>query len=226
MADLFAEADDALRRERFFKLWTEYKFYIIAFIVGTIVLTGLISTYRSWDEGVKQKQTAQVIAMQTAKDYPENVLKAEKLELRTGLKAVMLLDAAGAFMGKKDIVKALQLYERVSADTSLSTDFRDLGTLMGVRIKENDKTGKAEELLGALEPIYNNAGSPWAAHARLEAAVIEANLNTDFAAARTHLDAIQDTKELPESLHQKAQFLDHLYSLKQPAQQAKTEEKS
>ena len=138
----------------------------------------------------------------------------------------MLLDAAGAFMGKKDIVKALQLYERVSADTSLSTDFRDLGTLMGVRIKENDKTGKAEELLGALEPIYNNAGSPWAAHARLEAAVIEANLNTDFAAARTHLDAIQDTKELPESLHQKAQFLDHLYSLKQPAQQAKTEEKS
>jgi hypothetical protein len=230
MADLFAEADEALRRERVLKIWNENKIYIIAFIVGTIVMTGVFSAYRTWDQSVREKQTAELLELQAAKDYPENIFKAEKLEFRSGLKAIALLDAAGKFIAKNDNEKALEMYERIAADSSLPGEFRDMGTLMTVRLKENAKSEKPEELLSKLEGVYNNAKSPWAAHARIEAAVIMANLQNNFEGARAHLNAVQDSKDLPESLYQKAQFLDHVYALKQqtakPAETPKTDEKS
>lgn len=215
MADLFAEADEALRREKMAKLWAENKLYIIGFIVGTIVLTGVFSTYKSWDEGVREKQTAQVIALQSAADYPENILKTEKLDLRPGLRAITLLSAAGKFMSQKEAANALTLYERAANDNALPSEFSELATLMVVRLKENEENANADELLSTLKTIYKNDNNPYAAHAKLEAAVIQANLNKDYDAAHSLLNELQDTTALPQSLYEKARFLDHIYSLRQ-----------
>ena len=49
MTDLFAEVDEALRQERVAKLWQEYGRYLIGFIATLILLTALISAYKSWE---------------------------------------------------------------------------------------------------------------------------------------------------------------------------------
>jgi hypothetical protein len=228
MADLITEATEDLQRERLKNLFDKYGLYVIALIVGTIALTGGISAYKSWDLSVKEKQTATLVAFQEAKDYPQNILKMEKIELRPAIRSIALLNAAGAFIEAKDNENALKLYERVSTDASAPREFKDLGTLMSVRFLSNNKDQNADDLIKRLEPLYARAKAPWAAHARLEAAVIEANKRNDLTKAREHLAAILDTKGLPETLYQKAEALDHVYTLQQDksAETAKTDKKS
>lgn len=223
MADIYTEADEALKQERLARLWEEYGIYLIIFVVATILLTGALSMYKSWDRGVEEQQTADIIALQAASDYPANVLALENPDFRPGLRAILYLNAAGMLVqdGKRE--DALTLYQRLSEDKAVDAEFRDLGTLMSVRLQQDDEAISAEDLLGKLEPIYSAKNALWGPHARLEAAVIEAHKNADLDAAIMQLDAIRDTEGLPESLYQKAEALSHLYSM-QAAQQPAAEQ--
>ncbi len=226
MADLFREVDDVMRQERITKFWTDNKPYIIAFVVGTILLTAAISGYRSWNNAVKEKQTASLITLQEAADYPTNILETEKLKMRAGLRGVALLQAAGAFLDKDKRDEAITLYERASADKALPDDLQHLGILMAVRLLIDDEAQTGESLLKKLSPVLKASKSPWSAHARLEAAVINAHKLSNYEAALTHLNAVQETKDLPESVYQRSRALSHLYSLKQKSMPQNTKEKT
>lgn len=215
MADLITEATEDLQRERLKNLFDQYGVYVISLIVGCLLITGGVSLYKSWEMNVKQQQTAQLLELQESADYPNNILKAEKLDLRPSLNAIATLNAASVFMEKNDTKNALTLFERVSKDAKSPGEFKDLATLMQVRLTMNDETIKGEDLIALLKPIYSSTKNPWAAHARLEAAVISVHKLNDPAKAREHLAAILDMQGLPNSLHQKAQALDHVYGLQQ-----------
>jgi hypothetical protein len=214
MADLFAELDEVMRQERMEKVWHDYGHYIIGFIVGTILLTASISGYKSWNTSVQEKQTAQVLTLQGAADYPQNVLDTADLDLRGSLKGLTLVSAAGTFADKGQADEALALYERAAADSSIPAQFSHLAALMVVRYGVDVDGADAAALLAQMKTVYSDAKSPWAYHARLEAAVIEAHLNMDYEAARVHLNVVRDTAGLPKTLTDKAQALDHVYGLK------------
>jgi hypothetical protein len=226
MADLLTEAKEDLQREQLKNLWDRYGLYLIALIAGSIIATGSTAMYTSWDRGVKEQQTVALLDLQNAKDYPSNILNAEKLAMRPALKAMAYLNAAAAFMRAQDEKNALTLYERVSENSSAPAEFKDLGTLMSVRILANDPAQKGETLIARLEPLYASAKNPWAAHARLEAAVLTAHKLSDFTKARAHLAAVLEMKDLPETLYQKAQALDHVYALQQNGKDKPTEPKT
>ncbi len=216
MADLFAEVDEVMRQERLAKVWHDYGAYIIAFVVGVIVLTGVFSGYKSWNNSVRERQTANLIALQDADNYPQNVLDAPVLELRPGLRGIAYLSAAGAFLDDGRREEALALYERGAADGDIPVAFAHLADLMVVRMSIDEVADEAggAALLARMEKVYSDAGSPWGYHARLEAAVIEAHLNGDYVSARAHLAVIQGAEGLPKSLYEKADALDHVYGLK------------
>lgn len=214
MADLFREVDEAMRQERLEKIWQENKTYIIGFVVGTILLTGILSAYRSWNASVHEKQTATMIAMQEAPDYPENILNTEKLKLRGGLRGIALLQAAGTALSQEKTEDAIALYDRAGADNGIPDDLQHLGIIMSTRLMAEQDEPNPDALIEKLSPVVKSSKSPWAQHARLEAAVIHANLRNDFAAAKALLNTILETENLPESLYQRAQSLNHLYSLK------------
>ena len=212
MADLFREVDEAMRQERIENFWQENRVYIIGFIAGTILLTAILSGYRAWNTNVEQKQTSALIALQDAADYPENILNAEKLEMRSGLRGVALMQAAAAFMNQDKTEQAITLYQRVAADSSIPNELQHLGILMSVRLLGNQEDQSGETLLKTLLPALKS-NSPWLPHARLEAAVINAHKLDDYETAIKHLNEVQDTPGLPESLYERARALHHLYTM-------------
>ncbi|MCB1721572.1 MAG: hypothetical protein KDI11_07450, partial [Alphaproteobacteria bacterium] len=183
MADLFREVDEVMRQERIEKFWSENKAYIIGVILGTILLTGLISGYRSWNSSVKEKQTAALIAMQESPEYPGNILNAEELPMRAGLRGIALLQAAGTFLDQDKTEDALTLYQRVSQDKELPGELQDLGTLMSVRLQIDRGDQDGQSLLDQLIPLVSNLQSPWVHHARIEAALITADKLGDYSTA-------------------------------------------
>lgn len=223
MTDLFREVDEAMRQERVEKFWQENRPYIIAVVLGTILLTGLISGYRTWDSGVKEKQTAHMIALQEAADYPQNILASEKLDLRAGLRGIALLRAGGVFLDQDKPDEALSLFQRAADDGSIPDEFKDLAAVMSVRLRIDKEGTDAQSLLDALQPVVNNPKSPWVHHARVEAALINAEKLGNFERALTHLNAVIGTPNLPASLTDRAAALAHIYRLKQAA--LKAEEK-
>lgn len=213
MSDLLAEVDEAMRQERMEKFWAENKNYIVGFIVGTILLTAIMSFYNFWNHNIQEKQTSQLIAMQNADNYPQNIIESKKLELRSGLRGIILLQAAGTFADQAEHEKASTLYKRVSNDKSLPKDFQNLGILMVVRIGIDQNNPNGEKLLEQLKQVLADTKSPWSAHARLEAAVINAKLLSNHAEAIKHLDIIQNTPGLTESLYKRARALNHIYAM-------------
>lgn len=214
MADLLQEVDEVMRQERLEAFWKENRNYIIGVIVGTILLTAAISGFRSWNNSVKESQTAQLVALQQADNYPQNILETEKLDMRGGLRGIALLQAAGAFMEDDQQEEALKLYDRVGTTKGIPAEFRHLGALMTVRlmIDKEDSNGKA--LLEKLRPAIKDKNSPWQNHARIEAAVISAEKLNDYDGAVIYLQDVQDAEDIPASLKTRAAALAQLYALK------------
>ncbi len=220
MSDLLAEVDEIMRRERMEKFWHENKTFIIAFISLTILMTGVFSAYRAWDNSVKTSQTSALINLMESAEYPDNMLEAD-LDFRSSIRGIALMGAAGTFMSQDKPEEAAQLYQKVLDDTKISTDFRHLAILTLTRINANKEGADASTLLAALEPVLKDS-SPWQPEARMEAAVINAHLKKDFSAANALLNEVLETKDLPPTLYERAQSLHHVYELQ--ATETKTNE--
>ena len=192
----------------------ENKYYIIGFIVGTILLTGIISGYRSWDNGVKEKQTAQLIAMQEAENYPENIIAQDDLNLRSGLRGIALLQGATAALDKDQNENARALYERAINDKGIPKDLRNIAVLISARLtlQENEDidAAKAKALAEQLETV-GQSKTIWSAHAKIDAAAIYANLLDNPTRAADLTGSIGEGQKLPESLLKRANSLTQLY---------------
>ncbi len=214
MADLLQEVDDVMRQERMEKFWQENKFYIIGFVIGTIVLTGLLSAYRSWDFSVKEEQTAAIINMMDDDAYPENVVDAE-LDFRDGLRGIAIMQAAATALGQNKQDVALKLYERAVTDSGLPAHIRQGAIIASANLNldlKEDVDGKI--LLQNLQTVTQDKYSPWQAHAHILSAVIQVHQSEDYAAALTHLDNAAKIEGLPASLQERIAALKHLYTMK------------
>lgn len=213
MADFLAEVDEAMRQERVMKFWQEHGTTVLLFVIMTIIATAGLSGFRHWNAQVKTRQTAIVMNLVNSPDFPENI-QQETLDLRGGLKGIVLLNAADAYYEKGDMQAAGALYQRISNDKALPDDLRHLGMLMRVRLGAADESGNTDEEEHLLREIWGNAASPWRYHARLQAAVLQAHNHQNYQAARAHLAVIiKDAKALPEPLIRRARALDRLYAV-------------
>lgn len=211
MSDLLTEVDEIMRQERMQKFWHDNKTSIIAFIALTILMTGVFSAYRAWDNSVKTNQTTALIELMESAEYPNNILEAD-LDFRSSIRGIALMGAAGTFMAQDKPEEAAKLYQRVIDDSKISADFRHLAILTLTRINANKEGADASALLAALEPVLKD-GSPWQPEARLESAVINARLKKDFSVAKALLNQVLETKDLPPTLYERAQSLHHVYEL-------------
>jgi hypothetical protein len=214
MADLLQEVDEVMRQERMEKFWQENKYYIIGFIVGTIVLTGILSGYRSWDNDVKEKQTAAIIAMQDEEGYPENVVDAE-LDFRSGLRGIALMQAAATALGDEKNETALKLYQRAAADAGLPDDIQQAAIIASTNLAlDTDGEIDGQAMLNSLQSISQDKNSPWQTYAHMLSAVIQVHQFDNYASAITHLDDALKAPNLPQSLQERLEALKHLYTLK------------
>ena len=211
MSDIFQEVDEIMKQERMEKFWKENGTWIIAFIVLTILGTAAISGYKYWNASVQQEQTATLLSMFDEPDFPAGV-SDQTQDLRPGLRGLALLSAANHEMSAGNTDSALEFYNNAAQDSALPDDFRGMAQIMSARL---DQDLNADEKLAMLKNVFDNGDSPWRFHAQLEAALVEAHDNTDYTAARFHIERIlrAEGAVLP-SLLNKAKSLDHVYMLK------------
>jgi hypothetical protein len=212
MSDIFQEVDEIMKQERMEKFWKENKAWIIAFIVLTILGTAAISGYKYWNAGVQEEQTAVLVSMFDNPDFPAGVSEQAQ-DLRPGLRGIALLGAAQHEMDAGNTGSALEFYKNAAQDSALPDDFSGMAQMMTVRLDQDMSAG---EKLTILKKVFDNGNSPWRFHAQLEAALVEAHDNNDYAAARFHVERILRAEgAVSSSLLNKARSLDHVYTLKQ-----------
>ncbi|MCM2343066.1 MAG: hypothetical protein NDJ24_00730 [Alphaproteobacteria bacterium] len=216
--NIILEIDEAIKRERTEKLFKEYGPYLLAGAVLAVLFTGIISGYRNWENRINATQTAQLIEAMAAPD------KAKALEelapgLRPGQRALAQMAAAGALIEAEQTESALKVLDRTASDRELPAIHRDLATLMAVRLSlsTQDATADPITMLGRLAPLLGK-DNPWRWHARVEAALIAAHLQEDYATAREHLAEVLKGGDVPPpSLLERARALDQVYSQKTSA---------
>jgi len=222
MSEIFREVDEMMRQERIEKIWQDYGNYIIGFVVAVILITAGVSGFNTWNRHVKMNQTDRVLALLDAPSFPQNVTEADLSDMRAGAQAITRLKAAAAFAEEGDKEQALTLYEAVAKDKSAPADLRELGILMNVRLSAQQEGSNADVMLEQLNSVWRNTSSPWTHYALLEAAAIQANHKDNYAAALEYLQRIKNAENLPPSLYESAQSLQHIYAMR--AQQKGTKE--
>lgn len=214
MSDIMREVDEAMRQERMEKFWKENGQTLIIFVVATILMTGIISGYRSWDHSVKSKQTGEMMALMEAKDFPDNI-KDKKLDFRPGLRGITLINGAQKYLSEKKNDEAMALYAKAADDKGIPEEIRHLAVLQEIRLSKEP----TEAQIKKLQAVADDGSSPWRFYAKLEAAAYAAAKN-DYKTARKYVAEVMDAKDLPDTLYGKARALDHVYALKSP-QEAK-----
>ena len=82
MSDIFAEVDAFMRQERLAKIWHDNQAFILIVIIGSIVFTGALAGYRSWDASVQTAQTERAFELTEALNFPDNFEVAALESLR------------------------------------------------------------------------------------------------------------------------------------------------
>lgn len=223
MTDLLQEVDDMMRQERMAKLWNEHGNFIIGCIVAVIVATGVFSALKSWNTHVRTTQTATLMSALEGDDFAAKAPEIVK-DLRPGLKAVALLNAAALKIkdGKTD--EAAALFQNILDEGSTPDDLRGLAVIMKARLA---KAQDAPKNLPSLLELTQEKSSPWRFHAALDAALLKAAAQ-DYEGARGLLGTILSAEgaqaaQLPPSLFERARALDHIYELKAPQNKEKQE---
>jgi hypothetical protein len=222
MSEILAEMNEAIRQERMEKFWKENGNALVFFVIATILTTGLVSAWRSWDAKARIAGTEKIMTLMEDKTFPDNIREAE-LDVRGGLRGIVLINGAQEYIRDKKPADAMALYTRAADDNGIPAEIRDLAVLMQIRLAKDPASGaKAddEHLIKALAKIAGNQRSPWQYHAKLEAAAIAAE-KQDYTRARLYLAGVMDEQAVPKTLYKKAQALDHVYALKEKQQAAK-----
>lgn len=212
--DIILEIEESIRQERIEKLWKEYGSYILAAAFLAVILTAGLTGWRGWNEKANIRQTDSLLAALERDDKAAELAKIAE-DLRPGQRAIAHMTAAGLLLeeGKKE--EALSHYNALASDADAPSVFRDLATLMAVRLSWDMSDGKtgADMLLKMLAPLWDDAANPWQYEARLQAALILAQGAQNYEAARKHLAVILAAPDLPRTLTERARALDHLYEM-------------
>lgn len=205
MADIFREVDEELRRENFEKLWKRYGKIVIAVVVVVIAAMAAFQGWRAYDQKQREAQSDAFAAALATAQAGDSVSAANALvELSDpdggGYPGLAAMERARLLAASGDLGGAIDLWDRIAADSGLGAGFRDMATLMSV-MHQIDQ-GEPSALRQRLEPLAAEdapfRGSAW------ELLAVLSLRAGDTAAARELYTRISDDLELPGGLRARA----------------------
>lgn len=214
MSDIIMESEDALKQERLMAFWKENGSFILSMVLLTIVLTGAMSAYRTWDRHTREAQTAQVLGMVEAPDFPANIQTAftsGELKLRKDLKALSVLQAVNALLQEDKTADAATLLSALAEDKSIRGEYRDLATVLWAQVNTDEKA--RESIEAALSKVAEDSKSPWQAMANYQYGIVLAG-KENYKEAVEHMERIDTFGGVPDTLRARAQTLARVYQLK------------
>ena len=215
MADIFTEVDEAMKQERLEKLWQRYGGFFLGFLGIVVLGTAANAGYKSWNISRNTAQTTLFLnTIENPAHTPQDLLNLSP-DLRSGLRSITEIQAAGLAYTNGNNDKALEIYQNLANNPAADPAIRQLASYMTINLSQNLGT---EEKRTKLNAMIRDSQNPWRYHALMDAALLEAVEAQDYKTARTHLAEILKSDMAPKTLKQKAQSLDILYALKEKIQ--------
>lgn len=210
MADIFHEVDEEVRRERLQRLWDRYSIHIIALAV--LIVAG-IGAWRAYDWWQAKQAAAAGAKFEAALTLSEQGKHAEAeaafadlaAEAPAGYRVLARFRVAAA-MAQTKPQEAVQAFDSIAADDSLSQALRDLASLRaGILLVDSAPLADMKKRLDPLaEP-----GRPFRASAR-EMLALSAWHHNDAKAARHYIDMMAQDAETPPGARARAEVLSAL----------------
>lgn len=207
MPDIFDEVEEDLRAERARKFWERFSTPILGALVLAVVGVAGWQGW-SWYE-TRQREAAAVAFMATHRateaegaDLPAMAARFEALAPTSpaGYRTIALLRAAALKAETGQLAEALAIYDRIAADNSADSLYRDLASLMWV-LRSLD-AGDPAVLAARIAPLAR-PDQPWSASARELAALVAIRAGQRDEARRA-LEALAADVTAPRSIRDRA----------------------
>ncbi|MBC8158500.1 MAG: tetratricopeptide repeat protein [Alphaproteobacteria bacterium] len=203
--NLLREIDEELRQEKYPKLWKRYGSYIIA--VAVIIVGGVAGYqgWRNWDIKSRMEQSDRfeaALEVQRAGDLEaaRNAFVELSDDAGAGYATLARFHETAILAKNGDRNAAIESYEQISEDTSVTEDFRNLAIILGAML-ELDSADPAQ-LTARLEPLAD-AKNPWRFSA-LEITGLLALRAGDTEKARKIFTQLSDDATAPQGIRGRA----------------------
>ena len=159
---LIQEVEEDLRREQYIRIWRAYGKYMIAAMIGVVLLVAGYQGWKSWEHSVRSAEAARfsaaIVAVTDGKtDEALKMLGALSSESTTGYLVLSAMAEAELRRSNGDVEGAVQAYQRLINGVAPAL-YRDLARLkLAMLLLEQKEPAKASEQLGTLMLASN----PW-----------------------------------------------------------------
>ncbi|MFC4270819.1 tetratricopeptide repeat protein [Sneathiella chungangensis] len=199
MADIFNEVDEDVRKEKSLALWKAYGKYVIG---AAVLIVAGTAGWVGWQNYTVSQSRAQGAEFEAAAVLAREDKFGESAAAFAGLaesgnagyRALAALREAAALIDAGEGDKALLVYDRMAADSSIDAEFASLADLMaGYYLMDNGTTDQVRSRIANLtEP-----GKLWSASAN-ELLALTYIKDGDKARAKEVLSLIQNDAAAPD----------------------------
>ena len=155
MSDIFHEVDEEVRREQFKKLWERYQAYVIAAAVLVVLAVAGWRAYDWWETKKAAEAGAAfeaAIALSDQGKHAEAEAAFNKIaeDSTTSYRPLAMMRAA-AELAETDPKAAIAAYDKITANSSIGSELRDLAALRAGAILVDG--GQYPDARQRLEPL-------------------------------------------------------------------------
>ncbi len=204
MSEIFREVDEEVRQERHLRLWKKYGPYAIAALAAVVVVTAGIMGWREYQVSEREKESVHYTAALRLLNTGDTTTAANAFadladSTNSGYGILARLQQAAA-LADSSSATAVQLYDRIAADSGVPGVFRDLARLRAVMLLID--TAAPDDLYPRFDALIAHDNS-WRFVAREMRALVDLQAGK-VAKARTAYEKLVDDAEAPEGVRGRA----------------------
>lgn len=207
MTDFFREVDEDVRRDRIVRLWTKYRYVLIALAVVIVAGTGAYRLYQHYrDQAAEAAGAKYEAALQLSRDgkstEAEAAFDALAKTAPKGYATLARLRAADE-IALRDPQDAIKAFDALVADPGYDPAFKDIAKLRAAMLRvDTDAPSEFEQRYAAL------AADSFPYHNQIrELLGLAAMKRNSFDAAGRWLDAIVSDRQAPQGVRMRAEAL-------------------
>ncbi|HEX5080096.1 MAG TPA: tetratricopeptide repeat protein [Geminicoccaceae bacterium] len=207
--DFMREVDEAIRQDRWLKLWSHYGHYLVGAVLAVLVGTAAGVGWRAWHDNRRQAEAERYMAAVELlrQDRPAEAAEAFGAlaqDADSGYAVLSRLQAAQALGEAGDTAGKLKLLDQLAADQGAGSVYRDLGELLAAQQKFGE--ADSDDLEGQLERL-TAADNPWRYSALELVALAQLRAGDKEAARKTFASLVDDPRTPPDLSRRAAEIL-------------------
>jgi hypothetical protein len=201
--EFIREVDEAVRQDRWLKLWKRYGTYAVAAALAVVIGSAAGVGWRAWQDSQREAEAERYMAAIGLLRQERPVEAAEALgalarDSSSGYAVLARLQAAQALGAAGDTAGKLNMLGQLTEDTAAARLYRDLGELLAAQ----EAFAAGPDLSGELARL-TAADSPWR-YSALELSALAQLRAGETATARATLALLVEDPRTPPNLGRRA----------------------